>query len=382
MIRPWPTLLALALAGAYSPQALAQPQPTVALQDLRFEPGGNLIVLPFTGDHPPLATISTQGTSLVIDVPSCDFPYAEVFAKIERSPLVKAYVAAYDPEIQGLHLVIEGNVALTADPVLGARGSALRFALAPKDRRISVAVTRPEDVVQRITSVPRIGRTIAPRKPTEAPHVWAWPAPRLAFSSGPTSEQYAPEALEGSAQGVGRFNGQWAPTYGNYAVPLRLGRGAYRYQDPDYAGVDHLRTETSLELALARSYRFGGIQASSGVGYAATLTQVQNSATAAAPTFFFAGYQVLHGPMLRQSVSGMAWGPLGLGLDLGWSPYVFAQVDGGTPMPWLTTVRVEPKLYLFPEERVSLGYFYERTVGTSFNRESSGVSLGMSFSGF
>lgn len=377
--RPWPMLLCLALAGAYSPEALAQPQPIFALQALRFEPAGNLIVLPFSGDRPPLATISTQGTSLVIDVPSCDFPYAEVYAKIERSPLVKAYVAAYDPEIQGLHLVIEGSVPLTAEPV---HGSGLRFALGPKDPKVPLGTARPEDVVQRITSIPRVGRAIAPATTAEAPNVWTWPAPRLTFTSGPTTEQYAPEALAGAAQGVGRFNGLWEPTYGDYSLPMRLGRGAYGYQDPDYAGVDHLRTETSLELALARLYRFGGLKATSGVGYLAALTQVQNSATATSPTFFFAGHQLLHGPMLRQTVSGMAWGPLGLGLDLGWSPYIFALVDGGVAMPWLSTVRVEPKLFLFPEERVSLGYFYERTVGASFNRESSGISLGMSFSGF
>ncbi|MNL83312.1 hypothetical protein D3C87_2109250 [compost metagenome] len=63
-------------------------------------------------------------------------------------------------------------------------------------------------------------------------------------------------------------------------------------------------------------------------------------------------------------------------------PYAFAHVDDGTRMPWLTAFRVAPRLTLGADQRFSLGYFYERTMGAPFHRESSGVTLGMSFSGF
>ncbi|HEY9856662.1 MAG TPA: hypothetical protein V6D05_13045, partial [Stenomitos sp.] len=362
--------------------ALAAPAADPQVTELRFEPKDNALYLPFEGSRPPIATISTSGKSLVIDVPRAGFAFAEWYDKIERSPLVRGLVAAYDPEIKGVHVIIEGLVPLTAEPDLSYAGKGLRFLLLPKDPRLVLTMPRPTDVMQRISVVPRDSGALPTPLPAARGSQWTLSALRFGFTTGPTTEQYAPEAIAGGAQGVGRFLALWEPTYGEYSVPLRLGRGAYHYEDPDYAGVDHLRAETSMDLSVARNYALGPVRASSGLGYQATLTQVQSSAKVVTPTFFFAGYQVMHGPSLRQTFAGSLWGPLGLGVELGWTPYVFANVEGGTTMPWLTTMRVEPKLYLFPDERVSLGYFYERTVGASFNRESSGVALGMSFSGF
>lgn len=375
-------ILAIALVGLFVPAAMAAPIKGSAVLDVRLDPYENALYLPFEGSRPPLATISSQGKSLVIDVPRTGFPYAEWYGKIERSPLIRAVVAAYDPEIKGIHLVIEGHMPLTGEPDLTFRGNGMRFVILPRDPRQIFSLPRPQDVSQRISIVPRDGSPHRAFTIGTLARRWELPAIRLGFSTGPTTEQYAPQALAGGAQGVGRFQASWEPAYGAYSLPARLGRGGYRYDDPDYAGVDHLRTETRMDLAIARNYGLGPVKASSGLGYMAELTQVQSSAKPASPTFFFAGYQAMHGPSLRQTFSGSAWGPLGLGLELAWTPYVFAHVDGGTSMPWLTAFRVEPKLYLFPDERVSLGYFYERTVGTSFNRESSGLSLGMSFSGF
>lgn len=376
--------LSLCLLAVGSPALAAPAKPAAAtdvpISDLRFEPAENALYLPFDGPRPPIATIASKGQSVVIDIPRADFPFAEWYDKIERSPLIRALVAAYDPQIRGIHLVIEGHVPLTAEPDLSFRGQGMRFLILPKDPKHVVA--RPMNVTQQISVVPRDGSAQHSYSVGSLTRQWEIPAPRLSFSTGPTTEQFAPEGLLGGAQGVGRFMARWEPSYGEFSLPLRLGRGGYVYADPDYAGVDHRRAETTLELAVARHYDLGPVQASSGFGYASALTQVQNSATAPTPTFFFAGYQAMHGPHLRQTFSGMALAPLGLGLELGWSPYVFAHVDGGTTMPWLTAFRVEPRLYLFSDERLSLGYFYERTVGSSFNRESSGVTLGMSFSGF
>lgn len=372
----------LAMTVVLGAPTVAAAQAAVQVGTLRYEPYENALYLPFEGSTPPLATFSSHGNSLVIDVPNAGFAYAEWYDKLERSPLLNALVAAYDPEIQGIHLVIEGRVPLTAEPDLSYSGKSLRFVILPKDPRLVFNLPRPKDVTQRISSVPRVGDPQRAMSPAPTANRWDLPALRLGFSSGPTTEQYAPEALAGGAQGVSRFMALWEPTYGEYSLPMRIGRGAYRYEDPDYAGVDHLRAETRLDLSVAKGYDLGPMRASSGFGYGAALTQVQNSAVAASPTFFFAGYQVMHGPSLRQTFEGSVWGPLGLGLELGWMPYVFAHVEGGVPMPWLTTARIEPKLYLFSDERVWLGYFYERTIGTSFNRESSGLTLGLSLSGF
>lgn len=375
--------LLLAVAIGVGVALPSQAAPGVAqVKDIRFEPLENALYLPIEGARSRLVTIASHGKSVVIDIPSTGFPYAEWYDKIERSPLIRALVAAYDPQINGLHLVIEGTVPLTAEPDLAAGPEVMRFLLTPKDRHLNLVPIRPQDVIQRITTIPR--EDVPPRAEAVTPPSarWALPALRMGFTTGPTSEQYSPEALSASAQSAGRFSAQWEPSVAGYGFPLRVGRGSYRYDDPDYSGVHHLRTETSLDLALSRRYALGPVSAGSAIGYMASLTQVLSSAKPAATTLLFASYQVLHGPSLQQTFAGPVWGPLGLGLELGWTPYVFAHVDGGTRMPWLTTLRVEPKLTLLPDERVSLGYFYERTVGTSFNRESSGLSVGMSFSGF
>lgn len=384
MRHPLWLLTGLLLAGTAAAPALASPVPVVdaAVTDLRLDPVSGVLELPLEGLQPPIATIANHGKSLVIDLPRCEFPYAEMYGKIEGSPLVKAFVAAYDPEIRGLHVVIEGHVPLTAEPDLAFRGKGMRFTLTPKDPKLALRLPRPQEVTQKISVVPRDGSPQRSFSVATAHRDWQLPALRLGFTLGPTTEQFAPQGLSGGSEGVGRFSARWEPAYGEYSMPLRLGRGGYVYADPDYAGVEHQRAETVLDLSVARRYALGPVQASSGVGYSTAFTQVQSSAKAVSSTFFFAGYQAIHGPSLRQTFAGPVWGPLGVGLELGWSPYVFAHVDGGTTMPWLTALRVEPRLYLFPDERVSLGYFYERTVGTSFNRESSGVSLGMSFSGF
>ncbi|MNY02170.1 hypothetical protein D3C86_1347320 [compost metagenome] len=353
------------------------------VREVRYEPNEGAIYLPFEGPRAPMASISHMGKSVVVDIPRADFPFAELYARIENSPLISAYVAAYDPEIQGLHLVIEGRVPLVAEPDSAYRGTGIRLAIAPRDPKKAGAMRPTAPVLQRVTVVPRSGGQARPYLPApQAGLAWQFPALRMGYTGGPVSEHYAPQALVGASDWANRFNLGWEPIRGDYTVPLRLGFGGYRYDDPDYAGVSHQRSETSLSAALARRYTLGGVRASTGFGYQATFTQANSSQQVASPTFFFAGSQLFHGPLVRQSFAGTVFGPLGAALDVEWVPYAFAHIDDGTRMPWLTAVRVEPKLTLWPDQRVTLGYFYERTMGDPFHRESSGVTLGMSFSGF
>lgn len=383
------TVRAVALAsmlGLMPQAALAAPVPAVTLvREVRYEPSENAIYLPFEGPRAPIASISNLGKSVVVDISRADFPFAELYARIENSPLINAFVAAYDPEIQGLHLVIEGRVPLVAEPDGSYRGPGMKLAIAPRDAKRLGAMRPGTQVLQRVTVVPRGGGAARPYVPVvhAAPGIpWQFSAPRVGYAGGPTTERYDPQALLGGTNWANRFNLDWAPVRGAYSVPLRLGYGGYRYDDPDYAGVTHQRVETSLSAVLARGYALGSVAASTGLGYKATLTQSESSQRVATPTFFFAGNQIVHGPVIRQSFSGPVFGLLGAGVELDWVPYAFAHVDDGTRMPWLTAVRIEPRLTLWPDQRVTLGYFYERTMGAPFHRESSGVTLGMSFSGF
>ncbi|HEY9900474.1 MAG TPA: hypothetical protein V6D00_14960 [Pantanalinema sp.] len=376
-------ILGLAL-GAFPHGALAAPPQAITLvREIRYEPSESAIYLPFEGPRAPMTSISHAGKSVVLDIPRADFPFAELYAQIENSPLLSAFVAAFDPEIQGLHLVIEGRVPLLAEPDPAYRGVGIKLLIAPRDPRRAGAMRPTATVLQRVTVVPRGGGHARPFAPAaKAGPAWEFPAPSLGYAGGPTSERYTPQALIGGADWANRFSLSWEPGMGDYGVPLRLGYGGYRYDDPDYAGVTHRRSETSVAAALSRRYAMGPLQGSTGFGYRATFTRSDSSQAVASPTLFFAGSQLFHGPLLRQSLRGQVVGPLGVGLDLEWVPYAFAHIDDGTRMPWLTAFRVEPRLSLWPDQRVTLGYFYERTMGDPFHRESSGVTLGMSFSGF
>lgn len=375
--------LALVLWSSLASRLYARPAAlATTISDLRYEPSEHALYLPFDGPRPPIATVAYRGQSVVIDVPRAGFPYSELFAKVEHSSLLRAYVGAYDPEIKGLHLVIEGRVALQAEPDAGYRGHGMRFVFAARDPEGSLPPESATDVVQHVTAVPSDGGGERAYTVGTLTKRWTFPALQLGYSMGPVSEQYAPQSIAARANSASQFDASWDPTYGEYSMPVRLGRGAYSLNDPDYAGVTHERTETRLEGAFSRSYPLGNVAASTGVGYLADLTQVQTNASVVAPTLFFAGYQLMHGPLLRQTLGGTLWGPLGAQLDVGWSPFVFANMSDGTAMAYLTTVRAEPRLYLWPDQRVSLGYFYERTLGPDFNRESSGLTLGISFAGF
>lgn len=376
--------VALVLALGLAPPALAARAPesfATVIRDLRFEPQEHALYMPFMGPRPPVVTVSTLGRSLVLDLPRVGFPYAEFFSQVERSPLIRAYVAAYDPEIRGVHLVIEGQMPLRAEADASYRGNELRFILSPRDPASYPNWTRPGKVIQRLAVSPLGGEPPRLFTLTSQQLGWTLPAPRLLAQLGPTSEQYAPELVAANDPAAMRFGLGWEPGWGEYGFPMYLGRGAYRLADPDYQDVTHLRTDTRLRAAVTRRYEVGELVADTGVGYDLEYLQVDHSSVPATPGFLLAGYQVYHGPALLQTVTGPVWGPVRAGLELSWTPFVLAHVEGVT-MPWLTRLRIEPRIYLWNGGRVTLGGFYERTIGASFNREASGLTVGFSFVDF
>lgn len=374
--------------------------PAIVIQDLRYDPKESAIYLPFEGPRPPLVTVGTSGLNIVLDIPQSGFLYGEFFATVERSPLVKAFVAVVDPESKGLHVIIEGLVPLRAEADASYSGQSLRFALVPTDPKQAANLPVARNVRQTVTVVPADGRgaktytieqpqppvVILPPSWSKALGQWSYPAPSLGLSYGPTSEQYAPQVVTANDPGMARISCNWQPVSGRNSLPMRLERGASLVQDPDYRGVTHQRSETSLEAGYARSYELAGRAFSTGCGYWLNWMQTSNSANPVTPTLLFAGNQIFHGPALRQTMAGglgdSPWGQLVGELALDWVPWVFSSIEQGISMPWLMSFRVEPRLTIGGEKPVSLGLFYERTVGAPFNREASGLSLSLSFGRF
>jgi hypothetical protein len=193
-----------------------------------------------------------------------------------------------------------------------------------------------------------------------------------------------PENLNSQLSAVERYylHWDWAWSAGG-RLGLQLHRGSYAIADQDFPGTVHQRTETDLQVGgLWRMGLFGG-EADLGPGYQLQYLQIDNTATAPGtdPRFLFAPWQLYHGPALIETFRRDLVGPLGIALDVAWVPYVFANMaDNREALPWLTSVRVAPR-FVFWDERVALGYYYERLTGTGFNREASGLLASISLTG-
>jgi len=201
---------------------------------------------------------------------------------------------------------------------------------------------------------------------------------------GPFAETYTPESLDSRAA-VERYSLDWRWAYDDEdQLFLRLTRGSYQIADQDFPGTIHQRTETAVLLAnVQRMALFGGSLAY-GLGYGVQTLTVDNTAKAPGtdPAFLFAPWQAYHGFTLlvryRQAIAG----PFGLAFDAEAIPYAFTNFgDQRLSLPWLTTFRLAPRATLW-NDRAAIGYFYERSIGGGFNRETSGVLATVSMVGF
>lgn len=165
---------------------------------------------------------------------------------------------------------------------------------------------------------------------------------------------------------------------------LDLGRGAYQFDDLDFPGTAHLRHETRLATGVSRAGALLGGTWTLGAGYGLQLLQVQNSAQLndSEPAYFFLPWQLLHGLTLSESVR-LGFGPVAFALDAQWAPFLFAHLaDSRLAMPtYLTSFRVAPRLSIL-DDRLSLGYAFERTLGDGFQRQSDGPFLSFAVTGF
>lgn len=206
----------------------------------------------------------------------------------------------------------------------------------------------------------------------------------VGYERGAGSESYASQGVTADHPQIDRFyarlKGQLEPALGLW---LSFTRGAYQFEDRDFPGTAHLRHETRLVAGLSRDGDVLGGNLRLGAGYGLDFLQVQNSASLSdsEPAFFFLPWQALHGVVLSESFR-VGLGPVGLALDGEWSPFLFAHLaDARLALPgYVTTLRVAPRVSLW-NDRLSLGYAYERTLGTGFDRQSGGPFLAITITG-
>lgn len=186
-----------------------------------------------------------------------------------------------------------------------------------------------------------------------------------------SADQPVIERLVASYQGrVNSEMGYW----------FALSRGGYRFDDQDFPGTQHLRHESRVNAGVSRNGSFPGGAWALGVGYGVDFLQVQNSARLSdpEPAFFFSPWQVLHGVTLNESLR-LGTDKISVVLDGRWEPYLFAHLaDAGLSMPgYLTSVRLAPRLSIW-DDRLSVGYAFERVLGAGFERHSEGPFLAIS----
>lgn len=206
----------------------------------------------------------------------------------------------------------------------------------------------------------------------------------VGYERGAGSESFASQGVTADHPQIDRFyarlKGQLDPELGLW---LNFTRGAYQFEDRDFPGTAHLRHETRLVAGLSRDGDALGGSLRLGAGYGLDFLQVKNSANLSdsEPAFFFLPWQALHGVILSESFR-VVLGPVGLAVDGEWSPFLFAHLaDARLALPgYVTTLRVAPRLSLW-NDRLSLGYAYERTLGTGFDRQSGGPFMALTITG-
>lgn len=206
----------------------------------------------------------------------------------------------------------------------------------------------------------------------------------IGFQRGGLAESFVPEDISAGLSSIDRFQLRCHLTVTERdRLWLRVSRAAYRLDDLDFPGTTHQRNETQLSLADLWVYRAGILELAIGPGYRAAA--IEASSNYEMPDkqagLFFENWSVLHGPSLMGQLRLPL--PLGAGLrvEAEWIPYAFmALADPRVAFPAVTSVWSSAAL-TFWDDRLHVGYFYDRTLGGGFDREAQGWLASLSVSG-
>lgn len=224
-----------------------------------------------------------------------------------------------------------------------------------------------------------------PRPATALPSAKKAGALLVGIDRASLSEGYVPQEISASHGEFYRYlvhwTGAWSPAH---QLELRISRGTYDLDDLDFPGTLHRRVETGLVAGAYRSFAVptGTLQA--GLGYQARVMQVQNSATIPGdePGFLFVPWQAYHGPLAMLEAEIPLAKTFSIVLRAEGSPYVFSHLaDSRLPAAgYLGAYRFAPRVSMW-QERFSVGYVYERTVGAAYDRSASGLFATLSLLG-
>lgn len=199
------------------------------------------------------------------------------------------------------------------------------------------------------------------------------------------SESYLAQDLESRVNALDQFTVAWqSPVGGANRLLFQLTRESYQLDDADFPGTRHRRQQTGLTVGARRDLGMPLGTLGLGVGYSLELLQVESSATLPGdePGFLFLPWQAYHGPAMLADFRVPLFGPLGVRLGAEWHPVVFAQLsDAGLVMPgYMTRVKVDPRVTLWGD-RVSVGYVYQRILGSGYDRSAAGFLASVSLLG-
>jgi len=207
----------------------------------------------------------------------------------------------------------------------------------------------------------------------------------LGLTRGTMSEQFLPQDVDVSVRQIERYFAQARfPLAPGNAFVARLNRCNYPLVDPDFPDAVHLRTETALMLGDELGGRVLGGYLSLAVGWSARAYETENTASApgTAPAYLFVPFQLQHGPAAVVKYRRGLIGPLAFVFDVEWVPYAFTTLS--TPnlhtFPWMMYYAAAPRFTLW-DDKIALGYYYERSNGTTLNRESSGFLASITVAG-
>lgn len=207
----------------------------------------------------------------------------------------------------------------------------------------------------------------------------------LSYGKGMLTEVYQPEETSVQVPWTDGFQFRGSLALSQWdRLWLRLGYTGYQFEDPDFPGTTHRRAETRATVGYMLQAGLLGSECGLGLGYGYQHLNVTHSAKFpySEPSFLFTPWLDQHGPTLIGRFRRPLFGPVWMAFDCEGQSYAnLGTPDSRLTLPPLMSIWASPGLTIW-DQRLSLFYVYERTVGTGYTRESHGAVLSLSMQGW
>ncbi|MNK23026.1 hypothetical protein D3C87_413130 [compost metagenome] len=371
-----------------------------------FDARTGIMTLPYHGTEPSWVIETAEGNVIYAEFPASHGAPVSLLGRTRSfSPkhpfLERILVAQNRPGV--VRLALRGSVPIGLSVERQRRGAswlivARPYPLPTSSARSSSAETlvpmveptsmpTPVPTPMMIASPGPLPEPVPTPEPSSREASLAWPPPRVSVTHGLVTENVGFEAQNLRVDDVSGVALDWEPSWDAWSLPLRFGQQSYQFGNADYPGVLHRRQVTEAAIALARRYHAGNLHFTTRLGYSGRWAAVSSSTQApsqpAPSLLWFSPALNFHGIDLGQRVEAPILPWLGLELDLGLSPYVFAEAQG-LSLPWLSRVSIAPSVTLGPGRGYHLGAFVETTfdparLGGDFHQLQAGGRLRFDF---